>query len=249
MKKINDDSMGCNSCYGYQKGCCDWVRVCTGIKNGIDCHNVREYCVGKYYANNQQCEHLLNLWDDANGSIKRYMSHNKTERIWIDGGKCPSCSGLGKCADWCEEIGLGEDWFHQCKGHKCFCQKPQTESLLKWHDDRYGKIGERLMDVDEKLDSLKVYGEKEKAVDEESLTDKEHLKWIHARLVDVHGENELFDYMHKLRAIISITPDDQRSPLIVSACPECVEVGKTKENHGRKNRAKPQRSGETQDPG
>jgi len=33
-------------------------------------------------------------------------------------------------------------------------------------------------------------------------TDSEFLKWIHDRLVDVHGENEHVDYMHRLRKII-----------------------------------------------
>jgi len=33
--------------------------------------------------------------------------------------------------------------------------------------------------------------------------DGEFLRWIHARLVKVHGENELVDYMQKLSAIIA----------------------------------------------
>lgn len=31
--------------------------------------------------------------------------------------------------------------------------------------------------------------------------DKEFLKWIHDRLVNVHNENPLHDYMHKLREL------------------------------------------------
>ena len=34
------------------------------------------------------------------------------------------------------------------------------------------------------------------------MKDKDFLKWLHRRLVDVHGEKELYDYMHKLRSII-----------------------------------------------
>ena len=34
------------------------------------------------------------------------------------------------------------------------------------------------------------------------MTDQQFLMWIHERLAHVHKENELMDYMHKLRAII-----------------------------------------------
>lgn len=37
-------------------------------------------------------------------------------------------------------------------------------------------------------------------------TDREILIWLHERLVNVHGEKELYDYMHRLRAIIKHTP-------------------------------------------
>jgi hypothetical protein len=33
--------------------------------------------------------------------------------------------------------------------------------------------------------------------------DSEFLEWIHDRLVEVHGENDLTDYMGKLRRVIS----------------------------------------------
>jgi hypothetical protein len=36
-----------------------------------------------------------------------------------------------------------------------------------------------------------------------SKLDSEFLEWIHGRLVHVHNENELLDYMHKLRAVIA----------------------------------------------
>lgn len=34
------------------------------------------------------------------------------------------------------------------------------------------------------------------------MKDKEFLQWIHDRLVDIHGEDPDFDYMHKLKSII-----------------------------------------------
>ena len=43
------------------------------------------------------------------------------------------------------------------------------------------------------------------------MSDREFLMWLHARLTEVHGENELMDYMHKLRAIIAATPADRKT--------------------------------------
>lgn len=43
------------------------------------------------------------------------------------------------------------------------------------------------------------------------MNDREFLMWIHERLEHVHGENAYVDYMHKLRAIIQHTSEDQRS--------------------------------------
>lgn len=37
------------------------------------------------------------------------------------------------------------------------------------------------------------------------MTDKAFLMWLHERLVHVHKENPLFDYMCKLRGIIQTT--------------------------------------------
>lgn len=42
-------------------------------------------------------------------------------------------------------------------------------------------------------------------------TDREVLIWLHERLVHVHGEKELLDYMHRLRHIIKATPKNQVS--------------------------------------
>lgn len=44
------------------------------------------------------------------------------------------------------------------------------------------------------------------------MSDREFLIWLHARLTDVHGEWQLVDYMHRLRAIIAATPSDRSSP-------------------------------------
>jgi len=38
------------------------------------------------------------------------------------------------------------------------------------------------------------------------MSDREFLMWLHERLTEVHGESELMDYMHKLRAIIAAIP-------------------------------------------
>ena len=47
------------------------------------------------------------------------------------------------------------------------------------------------------------------------MKDKEFLQWIYNRLVYVHNENELFDYMHKLKAIIEVMPGDQETPKVI----------------------------------
>jgi hypothetical protein len=40
------------------------------------------------------------------------------------------------------------------------------------------------------------------------MKDREFLVWLHERLTEVHKENPLVDYMHKLRAIIkSMNPE------------------------------------------
>jgi hypothetical protein len=44
------------------------------------------------------------------------------------------------------------------------------------------------------------------------MDDKNFLSWIHARLCLVHGEDELVDYMHRLRCIVVATPAGQRTP-------------------------------------
>ena len=43
------------------------------------------------------------------------------------------------------------------------------------------------------------------------MSDKEFLIWLHHRLTEVHGEDEMFDYMNKLRSIIEQMDDAQHS--------------------------------------
>jgi hypothetical protein len=44
------------------------------------------------------------------------------------------------------------------------------------------------------------------------MTDREFLWWIHERLVNVHGEKEMLDYMHHLRAIVADMPKKRETP-------------------------------------
>ena len=48
------------------------------------------------------------------------------------------------------------------------------------------------------------------------MTDKAFLIWIHERFRLVHGEDQLCDYMHKLRSIIAATPPQKTTPNINS---------------------------------
>jgi hypothetical protein len=44
------------------------------------------------------------------------------------------------------------------------------------------------------------------------MTDREFLIWIHQRLINIHGEDPLVDYMGKLRCIIAKTPGNKTTP-------------------------------------
>lgn len=50
------------------------------------------------------------------------------------------------------------------------------------------------------------------------MNDKEFLQWIHDRLIQVHRESGLKDYMHKLRSIINATDSDKYTPNVCSSC-------------------------------
>jgi hypothetical protein len=43
------------------------------------------------------------------------------------------------------------------------------------------------------------------------MNDKKFLQFIHARLIEKHGEDKNTDYMHKLRAIIAAYPEDKET--------------------------------------
>jgi hypothetical protein len=43
------------------------------------------------------------------------------------------------------------------------------------------------------------------------VKDKPFLEWLASRLVNVYGESEYVDFVHKLRAIAKATPDDQET--------------------------------------
>lgn len=43
------------------------------------------------------------------------------------------------------------------------------------------------------------------------LNDREFLMWIHERLENVHGDSNIADYMHQLRAIIMATSPGYRT--------------------------------------
>ena len=45
-----------------------------------------------------------------------------------------------------------------------------------------------------------------------AMRDKEFLKWLYARLINVHKEDTMLDYMHKLKSIIESTDSDKTTP-------------------------------------
>ena len=61
------------------------------------------------------------------------------------------------------------------------------------------------------------------------MNDRDFLMWLHERLTEHHGESAIFDYMHKLRAIIRNTPADKVTPNMAS-CNSLDELRKELEN-------------------
>lgn len=49
------------------------------------------------------------------------------------------------------------------------------------------------------------------------MNDKKFLQWIYDRLMYKHGENKDYDYMHKLKAIITNYDADKITPNITGA--------------------------------
>jgi len=62
------------------------------------------------------------------------------------------------------------------------------------------------------------------------MNDRAFLIWIHQRLVEQHNESPLFDYMHRLRAIIANTDPNVESPSSASNSIESLLA------HDEKNR-------------
>lgn len=50
------------------------------------------------------------------------------------------------------------------------------------------------------------------------MTTQELLWWIHERMVNVHGESEIVDYMHRLRSVIYDTDPKQQVSNIARCC-------------------------------
>ena len=48
------------------------------------------------------------------------------------------------------------------------------------------------------------------------MKDRDFLMWIHDRLTEVHGEDPILDYMHRLRAIIYSTPTYMESKNVLT---------------------------------
>lgn len=59
------------------------------------------------------------------------------------------------------------------------------------------------------------------------MDDKDFLVWMHERLQHQHGENPLYVYMFRLRAIIAATPPKQRSEIdfTLTSIKETLEHG------------------------
>lgn len=56
------------------------------------------------------------------------------------------------------------------------------------------------------------------------MTDTSFLMWLHQRLVIHYGENELYDYMRKLRAIIRTMDPNQDSDALFLSCNSLGEM-------------------------
>jgi len=54
------------------------------------------------------------------------------------------------------------------------------------------------------------------------MTDNDFLQWIYNRMVEVHNENELYDYMHKFKGIIEKNKMTERAQTLAAAIREIV---------------------------
>ena len=54
------------------------------------------------------------------------------------------------------------------------------------------------------------------------MTDNDFLQWIYNRMVEVHNENELYDYMHKFKGIIEKNKMTEKNKnQTVRLCEDC----------------------------
>ena len=142
MKAWDDDGAMCETCIGEQN-CEEWRKE---LKYWGSCAADKDERVGRIdcYANKEETEHLLKLWDEANGSIAEWRRNAKIIQYDSFNDSCGSCIGkMVMCADckyWCREIKKNVDL---CYCSDCYANKVQTEELLKFHNDRYGTIQER----------------------------------------------------------------------------------------------------------
>ena len=160
MKKWNGN---CVSCYHYEgsNGCSD--NICSGTRT-----NNEGKCSGsgwRFYAKREESERLLKLWDDTNGSVAEWRENDRIA-AWRYKEDCDDCMGHRKCTTWVK--GCGDNTGTCCRGKgwkpHFYANRPQTEALLKWHDDRLGTIQERLA-KEERLNWVK----KAKEADVEDL--------------------------------------------------------------------------------
>ena len=127
MMRFDEDGMCCESCMGYRE-CGKWT---AEIKRYCDKKNARAY------ANKSECEAILKYWDDKEGSIEEWRRNDiPMKKRHEQGIGCESCFGWIFCSKWKKELNIGACGL----GYKAYANKPQTEALLKWHNDRYGSI-------------------------------------------------------------------------------------------------------------
>ena len=144
MKKWNDDGQCCDKClhFNMELGC--GVSLKEGLlgflPGGCSNHGHR------FYENKKETERLLNLWDDANGSVEEWRDNSKIIKRDQQKNNCGTCVGLmpgllGNCVEW-QLNAHGERFGCLKNGYKFYANRIQTEAILEWHDDRFGKIDE-----------------------------------------------------------------------------------------------------------
>lgn len=57
------------------------------------------------------------------------------------------------------------------------------------------------------------------------MNDKRFLQWVHDRLLAAEGCSPNVDYLHKLRSIIAVTPEEQDTPAILGGRPPHPCIG------------------------